>query len=196
MEIILFTIAAYLVGSIPTSIVLAKLFSRDDIRKSGSGNIGATNASRIHGKKFGALTFLGDMLKGFLPVWSGTLIFDSPLLFAAIGLAAFLGHLFPVYLKFKGGKGIATAFGIFLCLAPAVILIELLIFVLIAFLWRYVSLASLTASATIPLLMLAFSCEPPVILLGVVMAILIFIKHIDNIKRLISGTENRIGSKK
>ena len=195
MKIILFTIAAYLVGSIPTSIVLAKLLSREDIRKSGSGNIGATNAARILGKKFGALTFLGDMLKGFLPVWAGTLFFDSPLLIAAIGMAAFLGHLFPVYLKFKGGKGVATAFGIFLCLAPAVILIELLIFVLIAFLWRYISLASLTASATIPLLMLAFSCPPPVILLGVVMAILIFIKHIDNIKRLISGTENRINSK-
>jgi glycerol-3-phosphate acyltransferase PlsY len=99
-------------------------------------------------------------------------------------------------LKFKGGKGVATAFGIFLCLAPGVILIELLIFMLVAFLWRYVSLASLTASATIPLLMLALSCEPPIILLGVFMAILIFIKHIDNIKRLISGTENRIGSKK
>ena len=196
MGIILFSIAAYLVGSIPTSIVLAKLFSKDDIRKSGSGNIGATNASRVHGKKFGALTFLGDTLKGFVPIWTGTLIFDSPLLFAVIGLAAFLGHLFPVYLKFKGGKGVATAFGIFLCLAPAVILIELLIFVLVVFLWRYVSLASLTASATIPLLMLAFSCELPVILMGMVMVILIFIKHIDNIKRLISGTENRIGSKK
>jgi glycerol-3-phosphate acyltransferase PlsY len=197
MEIILFIIAAYLVGSIPTSIVLAKLFSRDDVRKSGSGNIGATNAARIHGKKFGALTFLGDMLKGFLPVWAGKiLIFDSPIFFAAIGLAAFLGHLFPVYLKFKGGKGVATAFGIFLCLAPLVILVELLIFVLVAFLWRYVSLASLAASATIPLLMLAFSCPPPIILLGVVMALLIFIKHTDNIKRLISGTENRFSSKK
>jgi glycerol-3-phosphate acyltransferase PlsY len=196
MGIILFIIAAYLVGSIPTSIVLAKLFSREDIRKSGSGNIGATNATRILGKKFGALTLLGDILKGFLPIWAGTLIFDSPLFIAAIGLAAFLGHLFPVYLKFKGGKGVATAFGIFLCLAPAVILIELLIFALVVFLWRYVSLASLIASATIPLLMLAFSCEPPIILLGVVMAILIFIKHSDNIKRLISGTENRFGSKK
>jgi glycerol-3-phosphate acyltransferase PlsY len=136
------------------------------------------------------------MLKGFLPVWAGTLIFGSPLLSAVFGLAAFLGHLFPVYLKFKGGKGVATAFGIFLCLAPVVILIDLLIFVLVAFLWRYVSLASLAASATIPLLMLAFSCSSPVVLLGVVMAILIFIKHIDNIKRLISGTENRFGSKK
>jgi len=196
MEIILYIIAAYLVGSIPTSIVLTKLFSKDDIRKSGSGNIGATNATRILGKKFGALTFLGDLLKGFLPVWVGTLIFDSPLFFALIGLAAFLGHIFPVYLKFKGGKGVATAFGIFLCLAPAVILIELLIFVLVAFLWRYVSLASLAASATIPLLMLAFSCETPIILLGVVVAILIFIKHTDNIKRLVSGAENRIDSKK
>ena len=102
MEIILFIIAAYLVGSIPTSIVLAKVFSRDDIRKSGITNIPARDASSILGKKFGALTFLGDMLKGFLPVWAGTLIFVSPLLFAAIWLAAFLGHLFPVYLKFKG----------------------------------------------------------------------------------------------
>ncbi len=196
MEIILFTIASYLIGAIPSSIVLAKLFSQKDIREAGSGNIGATNAVRILGKKFGALTLLGDMLKGFLPIWAGTLIFDSPFFLAVIGLAAFLGHLFPVYLKFKGGKGVATALGIFLCLAPTVILIELVIFALVTFLWRYVSLASLTASATIPLLMLAFSCDPPIILLGVVMAILIFIRHSDNIKRLISGTENRIGSKK
>jgi glycerol-3-phosphate acyltransferase PlsY len=196
MEIILFIIAAYLIGSIPTSIVLAKLFSRDDIRKSGSGNIGATNASRIHGKKFGALTFLGDLLKGFLPVWAGTLIFDSPLFFTAIGLAAFLGHLFPVYLKFKGGKGVATAFGIFLYLAPLVILIELVIFVLVTFLWRYISLASLAASASLPLLLFAFSSPPPVILLSFVMGILIFIKHSTNIKRLIKGTESRIGRKK
>jgi glycerol-3-phosphate acyltransferase PlsY len=111
-------------------------------------------------------------------------------------MAAFLGHLFPVYLKFKGGKGVATAFGIFFCLAPAVILIDLLIFVLVAFLWRYVSLASIAASATIPLLMLAFSCPSPIILLGVFMDTLIFIKHSDNIKRLISGTVNRFGTKK
>jgi len=196
MEIILFTIAAYLVGSIPTAIVLAKLFSREDIRNSGSGNIGATNATRILGKKFGALTLLGDMLKGFLPVCAGTLIFCAPELTALFGLAAFLGHLFPIYLKFKGGKGIATAFGIFLYLAPAIILIELVIFVLVAFLWRYISLASLTASATLPLLLLFVSCPPPVILLSVIMAILTFIKHPANIKRLFTGTENRIGSKK
>ena len=196
MEILLFIIAAYLVGSIPTSIVLARLFLRDDIRKSGSGNIGATNAARILGKKFGALTFLGDLLKGFLPVCAGTLIYNSPTLTATFGLAAFLGHIFPVYLNFKGGKGVATAFGIFLCLAPSVILVELLIFVLVAFLWRYVSLASLTASTTIPFLLLAFSYPPPVILLSIIMAILIFIKHRANIKRILKGTENKIGAAK
>jgi len=194
MEILLFTIIAYLIGSIPTAIVLAKLFSREDIRQSGSGNIGTTNAVRILGKKFGAITFLGDMLKGFLPVWAGTLIFNSPVLTALFGLAAFLGHLFPIYLKFKGGKGVATAFGIFLYLAPAVILIELVIFVLATFLWRYVSLASLIASGTIPFLLLVFAKPPPVILLSIIMGILIFIKHRDNIKRLFMGTENKIGA--
>lgn len=196
MEIILFITASYLVGAIPSSLVLAKLFSKKDIREAGSGNIGATNAVRILGKKFGALTFVGDMLKGFLPVYAGTVIFNSPGLTALFGLAAFLGHLFPVYLKFKGGKGVATAFGIFLYLAPAVILIEFFVFVLIVFLWRYISLASITASAAMPFLLAVFSCPQPIFLLSIIMSFLIFLKHRDNIKRLLNGTENRLGSRK
>ena len=196
METLLFTIASYLIGAIPSSIVLAKLFSREDIRGSGSGNIGATNAVRLLGKKLGALTFLGDMLKGFLPVCAGTIIFHSPVLTALFGMAAFLGHLFPVYLKFKGGKGVATAFGIFLYLAPAVMLIEVVVFVLIVFLWRYVSLASLIVSTAMPFLLAAFSCPQPTVLLSIIMSLLIFLKHSANIKRLLKGTENRLGSKK
>jgi len=195
MDILLFTLAAYLLGAVPASLVLARLFAKEDIRAAGSGNIGATNAVRIHGKKFGALTFLGDMLKGFVPVWAGTLFFPDDRFAALFGLAAFLGHLFPVYLKFRGGKGVATAFGIFLYLAPAALVIEIAVFVLIAFLWRYVSLASLVAAAVMPFLLALLSCSGPVIGLSVVMCALIFIKHRANLKRLLNGTENRIGKK-
>lgn len=193
MNIFLFTLAAYLLGAVPTSLVLAKILAKEDIRGAGSGNIGATNAVRIHGKKFGAMTFVGDMLKGFVPVWVGTLLFREAQFVALFGLAAFLGHLFPVYLKFRGGKGVATAFGIFLYLAPAVLLIEVVVFVLIAFLWRYVSLASLAVAAVMPFLLAAYACPAPVIVLSIVMCALIFIKHSTNIKRLLNGTESRIG---
>lgn len=200
--IILFAVAAYLLGSVPTGLLLAKLFSDTDIRAYGSGNIGATNVTRVLGKKLGFITFVGDMLKGFLPVLVGAGIFQAylpawPFAFAVavFGFAAFLGHLFPVYLRFKGGKGVATAFGVFLYLEPIAVLIVLTLFILIVALWGYVSLGSLIAAAAMPFVLLgvAFYIRPvslPCILLSIVVGLLIFMKHKSNIKKLLNGTEN------
>ena len=207
LYLILFCIASYLLGSVPTGLVLAKLFSEKDIREAGSGNIGATNVARVLGKKLGIITFLGDMLKGFLPVFIGNQVFGHvlpvvTLRFAvcAFGFAAFLGHLFPVYLKFGGGKGVATAFGIFLCLEPIAIPIVLSIFLIIVSGWRYVSLGSLAATAAMPFVLagLAYFIRPvsaPALLLSIVIAFFIFLKHKSNIQRLLTGSENKIGQK-
>jgi len=148
------------------------------------------------GKKVGTLTLVGDLLKGFLPVWAGAAVTGSIEVACLMGLAAFLGHLFPIYLGFKGGKGVATALGVFLYLSPIVILIEVIIFAFVVGIWKYVSLGSIIAAAAMPLLLLMIAFPKPVVLLSIVFAILIIIKHSSNIQRLMSGTENKVGSKK
>jgi len=188
---VLLIISSYFIGAIPTGVVLAKAFSGTDIRQEGSGNIGATNVTRVLGKKLGALTLAGDILKGFLPVCVGSYLVSSLSVVCLMGMAAFLGHLFPVYLRFKGGKGVATALGVFLYFAPLVILIEVAIFVAVVGIWKYVSLGSLIAAAAMPLLLLLFACPKPVVLLSIAFALLIFIKHKANIQRLLNGTENK-----
>jgi glycerol-3-phosphate acyltransferase PlsY len=192
---LLLIIASYLIGAIPTGVVLARAFSGKDIRQEGSGNIGATNVTRVLGKKLGALTLVGDLLKGFLPVWVGSYLVSSLNVVCLMGCAAFLGHLFPVYLKFKGGKGVATALGVFLYLSPIVILIEIIIFVFVVGIWKYVSLGSLIAAASMPLLLVVIGSPKPVVLLSMAFALLIFIKHKANIQRLLNGTENKFGTK-
>jgi glycerol-3-phosphate acyltransferase PlsY len=187
-------IASYFIGAIPSGVVLAKAFSGKDIRQEGSGNIGATNVTRVLGKKLGALTLAGDLLKGFLPVYIGSLA--SPNLACMMGFAAFMGHLFPVYLGFKGGKGVATALGVFLYLSPKVILIDIIILVIVVGIWKYVSLGSLIAAAAMPLLILIIAPQKPVVLLSIAFALLIFIKHKTNIQRLLNGTENKFSTKK
>jgi glycerol-3-phosphate acyltransferase PlsY len=193
---LLLIIASYLIGAIPTGVVLARAFSGKDIRQEGSGNIGATNVTRVLGKKLGALTLVGDLLKGFLPVWVGSYLVSSLNVVCLMGCAAFLGHLFPVYLKFKGGKGVATALGVFLYLSPIVILVEIIVFVFVVGIWRYVSLGSLIAAASMPLLLVIIGSSKPVVLLSMAFALLIFIKHKANIQRLLNGTENKFGTKK
>jgi len=193
---LLLIIASYFIGAIPSGVVLAKAFSSKDIRQEGSGNIGATNVTRVLGKKFGAVTLAGDLLKGFLPVFVGSYLVSSLSVVCLMGLAAFLGHLFPVYLRFKGGKGVATALGVFLYFAPSVILVEIVIFVAVVGIWKYVSLGSLIAAAAMPLLLLLFAFPKPVVLLSIAFALLIFIKHKANIQRLLNGTENKFGTKK
>jgi len=182
---------AYLIGSIPIGVILARLKGKDP-RKTGSGNIGATNVMRSAGKVVGIITLIGDIMKGFIPTLVAIRLEEPGLFVASVGLAAFLGHLFPIFLKFRGGKGVATGTGIFLAINPLAILICFVIFAIVFFIWKYVSLGSLAGTAVIPF-SLAFTKTPQTyILLSIVVACGIFIKHRGNIKRLIAGTENRV----
>ncbi len=184
--------AAYLIGAIPTGVVLTKLVGGEDIRNAGSGNIGATNVYRVAGRKLGVMTLLGDCLKGVIPLVIAIQGFHlSEMGVALVALAAFIGHCYPVYLGFKGGKGVATALGIFLVLSPWSVLCVLGVFVLVLWKWRYISLASISAAAAIPWLILVF--EGSAILFGatLLIAALVIWKHRANIERLRSGTENK-----
>lgn len=191
MEYILI-LGSYLVGSIPFGLVLGRL-AGVDVRSGGSGNIGATNVTRLAGRKLGVLTLLCDMGKGILPMLAASwLLSQTPgreTWVALCGAAAFLGHLFPVYLRFRGGKGVATALGLFLYLAPLAALLSLLAFVLVVCNWGYVSLGSLTAALLMPGLvwLLSGSVENTLLALGV--GGLIWLKHRDNIGRLRRGEE-------
>lgn len=185
-------IFGYLLGSVPFGLLYGKL-AGIDVRKQGSGNIGATNVNRLLGKKLGALTLVSDILKGLLPMLLATwLLGDHPegqrwVIFT--GGAAFLGHCFPLYLKFRGGKGVATALGIHLYLAPLPSLAAVVIFALLVRLSGYVSLGSLTAAAALPLL-IWFSGGPfDLVLVSTLIGAVIWIKHYENLLRLLRGQE-------
>jgi glycerol-3-phosphate acyltransferase PlsY len=197
LEIVILIIAAYLIGSIPTGIVVAKILGAPDPRTIGSGNIGATNVGRTAGKAAGIITLIGDVLKGFLIILLAFYMFgNSPKEISLAGLAVFLGHLFPVFLKFKGGKGVATTLGVFLAIGPLQAILALIIFIILVAIFKYVSVASMIASVSIPLLLNLSPTTSPYIPLAVIISVLIILKHSDNIKRLIQGTENKIGRKK
>lgn len=184
-------LCSYCIGSIPTGLLLAKAFGGVDIRTQGSGNIGATNVYRTLGRKIGLLTLLGDCLKGLIPVLAAK-AFHLPLEWIAlIGIAAFLGHIFPVFLRFKGGKGVATALGVFLASAPLAVLAALGIFIIILASWRYVSLASIAAAAAMPLLVALIYRTPIIVAMSVIISVIVILKHHENIKRLNSGTESK-----
>jgi glycerol-3-phosphate acyltransferase PlsY len=187
--------AAYLLGSIPFGLLLAKLFGRTDVRKAGSGNIGATNVLRVAGPAAGILTLLFDAGKGWLAVWiASRLMHGSSSIMIAAGFLALVGHCFPVWLRFRGGKGVATAAGIFLALCPEALLAALILFALVVWYSRYVSLGSLVAAAGIPLLVYllwAPHFAPPIIvtLASIAIALLVIYQHRANIGRLIRGEE-------
>jgi glycerol-3-phosphate acyltransferase PlsY len=188
-----YVVAAYLIGSIPVGVILSKLRGKDP-RKVGSGNIGATNVMRAAGKTVGIITLLGDMAKGFIPTLLA-LHAGLPVVFVvAVGFAAFVGHLFPVFLAFRGGKGVATALGVYLALNPLAIFLSFIIFVLVLLKWRYVSAGSLAGTAAMPLLLLALKSEPMYVYVSLVIGVFIFLKHLGNIKRLAAGTEHKLGS--
>jgi acyl phosphate:glycerol-3-phosphate acyltransferase len=192
---ILLLAAAYLLGSIPFGLILAKLFAGSDIRKAGSGNIGATNVARVAGPAAGILTLALDVVKGAAAVWLAARFTDqssTAMTLAAVG--ALIGHCFPVWLKFKGGKGVATALGVFLVLAPMAALGALLVFIVVSVTWRYVSLGSVAAAAAMPLLMYflwAPGHAPPLVVdFGTLFAsALVIFKHDANLQRLVDGTE-------
>jgi glycerol-3-phosphate acyltransferase PlsY len=193
---LLLLIFAYLLGSVPTGVILARAFSEVDPRTQGSKNIGATNIYRTAGKKLGVITLLGDILKGLIPVVITRSALDSHFWIGAVALAAFLGHLYPIYLKFKGGKGIATALGAFLALAPLAAILSFLVFAAVVYKSRYISLGSLTATAAFPVFLALLHSQAIYIPFAVIIGALIFYRHRENIQRLRAGKENKFGAKK
>ncbi len=187
---------AYLLGSIPVGLVMGRCLGVD-VREKGSANIGATNVSRVLGKKIGLATLAGDALKGALPMLLAAWLLDGRQNAAVIihicGGVAFLGHLFPVFLGFKGGKGVATALGVFLYLEPMAILMVALLFLIIVIKWRYVSAGSLAASGLLPPAVFLVGAEPNSVYLAAGVAIFIWISHRANINRLIRGKESKWG---
>ena len=185
--------AGYLIGSVSSAIVVSTLLRLPDPRTFGSRNPGATNVLRL-GSKIGALlTLTGDIAKGLLPVLAVSCwISDLALLLAATGLGAFLGHLFPLYFKFEGGKGVATALGVVLAIHPLVALIQIATWLLVAVVFRYSSLAALVTAAATPVYLWLAGDEPSFIVLGGVLAVLLFWRHRQNIERLIARTESKI----
>ena len=188
--LLMLLVGAYLLGSIPTGLLLGKAYGID-VRKEGSGNIGATNLYRTVGRKVGIMTLAGDCLKGMLPVLA---VKDSalPLESAAwVGLAAFCGHVFSVFLRFRGGKGVATALGVFLALSPLAVAIALGVFLVLLLIWRYVSLGSIGAAAVMPIAAWALGEGRVVGVVTMIVAVIVIFRHTENIRRLVAGTESR-----
>jgi glycerol-3-phosphate acyltransferase PlsY len=185
-------LASYLIGAIPTGVVLTRLVGASDIRSSGSGNIGATNVYRVAGKKLGVMTLIGDALKGAIPVLVALkLLAFTDAQVGAVAAAAFIGHCYPVYLGFRGGKGVATALGIFLVLSPLSVLGAFAIFALLLWKWRFVSLGSISAAAAIPILVYFIEDNPAMVGTTLFISLVVILRHHQNIRRLLDGTENR-----
>jgi len=182
----------YLLGSVPTGLLLTKLFSKIDPRKVGSKNIGATNIFRTVGKTLGILTLVGDVLKGMIPIGIAIQLGVSDVWISAAGLSAFLGHIFPIFLGFRGGKGVATALGVYLVISPIAVLIEFLLFAGLVWKWRFISLGSISCATTIPILIAFFRSDSQAyFILSVIIAALVLYRHQENIVRLLQGTENK-----
>ena len=189
----------YLLGSVPTGLLLTRLFSKVDPREAGSGNIGATNIYRIAGKRLGVVTLIGDILKGLIPiaVASAWGLVDRwgvsrDVWIALVGLSPVVGHIFPIFLGFKGGKGVATALGVYLAVSPVAVFIEFLVFLGVVWKWRFVSVGSLICVITIPFLIAFFRSDSAAYFaLSVIIAALVIYRHKENISRLLQGTENK-----
>ncbi|MBN2706988.1 MAG: glycerol-3-phosphate 1-O-acyltransferase PlsY [Deltaproteobacteria bacterium] len=192
LKAILLWFMAYLLGSIPVGVIVAGYLSHCDPRKLGSGNIGATNVARTAGKKAGLVTLGGDCLKGLLAVWIARLCGAGNGLAALTGLLAFLGHLYPIFLDFKGGKGVATALGVFLALNPAATVCGVLVFALVTAVSHFVSLGSICAALIMPVLVCQFNADWQIVFTSVLIAGLIVYRHRDNLLRLSRGEENRL----
>ncbi len=205
LQLILGIITSYLLGSIPTSVWIGKWFYNTDIRKKGSGNAGATNTIRVLGFYAGIPVLLFDVFKAWIPVYAVVNLldwnsFNSELVYIqiAFGLAAVLGHVYPIYIGFKGGKGVATLAGMAIGLFPIAFLFSLFTFILVVIFTRYVSLGSILAAIVFPLYLIFFANQAsiPLIVVGVFASLFIIYTHRGNMKKLLNGTENKFGAKK
>ena len=209
---VLVVVFSYLIGSVNFAVIFSKVFMKKDVREIGSGNAGTTNIMRNGGFVPGALTFLCDALKGFIASFAGKMVFDYilgntdaawalPIYGAYIcGLACMLGHVFPIFFQFKGGKGVATSVGIYAVCSPVAIVLGLTVFAIVTIASKYVSVGSVTAAITVVICSLIFRISDaaimPQIIMSVAMGLIVILKHIENIKRIIAGTESKIGGKK
>jgi len=187
-------IIAYVLGSIPFGVLFARA-QGVDLREHGSGNIGATNVARILGEKIGVLTLLGDTFKGWLAVALASWVLSDSITVAGAGLAVFLGHLFSVFLKFRGGKGVATGLGIHLYMMPMATLEAMGIFAFTLWITKYVSLSSIFAAIALPIFGIFLKVPPPYMFMSLGIAILVVFKHQENIRRIIARTESHFPKK-
>ena len=188
VEISILCLLAYLCGSIPFGMLISKT-QNIDIREHGSGNIGATNVTRVIGKKLGFITLIGDVLKGWIIVFLASQWFEKPILIALAGFVVFFGHLYSIFLRFKGGKGVATGLGIFSFIMPLPTLFSSGIFILSLKLSGYVSLSSILAAISLPILGIFFKIPLPYIYLASIVGLFTLQKHHENIIRIVQGTE-------
>jgi acyl phosphate:glycerol-3-phosphate acyltransferase len=187
-------VASYLIGSIPFALILARRWGAD-LRAVGSGNLGAANVMRASGVRAGLLVAALDMAKGAASVWIASSVSDGADLPAAAGLAAIVGHIYPIWLRFRGGKGVATACGVSAMLTPAAVPPALALFAAVVWLTKYISLASVVATIALPPIAYAFGAPAPaVIAAGAASAIIVF-RHRSNVLRLWTGTERRVGAR-
>ena len=191
-----FVLGAYFLGAIPFGKIIAGIVAHIDITKRGSRNIGATNVARELGLKWGLLTLALDVLKGLVPVLVFSICSNKSDIWGQIALAMItlcplLGHQFSVFMGFKGGKGVATALGVYLAISPISCLMGLLVFVLVVLKWDYISLGSMVSAGSIPIFLTLFHQPKPVVLASVILAILIYLRHVENIERLAKGDERK-----
>ena len=193
MEYLIFIIAGYLLGSVSSAVVVSRLMNLPDPRSEGSGNPGATNVLRLGNKVAAGLTLAGDILKGVLPVLAARWLSDDPLSVALAGTGAFFGHLFPLFFGFKGGKGVATALGVFAAVSLSVAGGLALTWLVVALVFRYSSMAALMSAASAPLWTWWLLATPVYTSFAVLLALMLILRHRANIGRLLAGTESKIG---
>lgn len=190
--VILLLIFSYLFGSIPFGLIISKTFYKIDLREHGSGNVGTTNTFRILGKKAGIVVLVLDLLKGAIPVWVALLVstdVDFPVII--FGVVAAIGHVYSIFLKFKGGKAVATGGGALLAAAPIIFLVVLVTFLVTLKVSKYVSLGSVFAAISL-LISVFFTGDPFIIGFGIILGIMVIVKHISNMRRIREGTEPKI----
>ncbi|QXW65831.1 glycerol-3-phosphate 1-O-acyltransferase PlsY [Streptobacillus moniliformis] len=194
-EVIILTVLAYLLGSIPNALWIGKIFKNIDVREYGSGNVGSTNAARVLGWKLGLFTLLLDVLKGSIFVIVAKKLNLDDIYLVLIGMSAILGHSYSIYLGFKGGKAVATSLGVFIILVPKVILLLLIVFIVIVFITQYVSLSSITCAFLLPILVYMLYNNVVYTIFGLFIAMIIIIRHKSNIINLINKKEAKFFDK-